>query len=83
MCSAWGSRDVVAWLQSDPPGAPYPKNREALEMKDSHVYAQLNASLSTEATLTIANDLYRRSGGPRGPPGPGGPPGAPGTPGRL
>ena len=33
--------DVVAWIQSDPPGVPYPKNRQALQAFDSHVYAQL------------------------------------------
>ena len=31
--------DVVAWIQSDPPGVPYPKNRQALQAFDSHVYA--------------------------------------------
>ena len=31
---------------------------------DSHVYAQLTAALSTEATLTVADDFYRnRRGG--------------------
>ena len=59
--------DIVAWIQSDPPGVPYPKNRKALQLMDSHVYAQLNASLSTEATMTVADDFYRRGGGPRGP----------------
>ena len=58
--------DIVAWIQSDPPGVPYPKNRKALQLMDSHVYAQLNASLSTEATMTVADDFYRRGGGPRG-----------------
>ena len=36
--------DVVRWLQSDPPGVAYPKNRQALQALDSHVYAQLTAS---------------------------------------
>ena len=63
--------DVVRWIQSDPPGVPYPKNRQALQAFDSHVYAQLTASLSTEATTTVADDFYRnRGGGPGGPPGP-------------
>ena len=72
--------DVVAWINSDPPGVPYPKNRQALQTLDSHVYGQLTASLSTEATRTVADDFYRNRGppGPSGPPGPpGGPPGAP------
>ena len=67
--------DVVAWIQSDPPGVPYPKNRKHLQAMDSHVYAQLTASLSNEATRTVADDFYRNcggggGGGPRGPPGP-------------
>ena len=63
--------DVVAWINSDPPGVPYPKNRQALELLNSHVYGQLTASLSTEATRTVADDFYRnRGGGPPGPPGP-------------
>ena len=62
--------DVVAWLQSDPPGVPYPKNREALHMWDSHVYNQLNGSLNTQETQRVL-DKYRRGGG-RPPPG-GGP----------
>ncbi len=70
--------DVVAWIQSDPPGVPYPKNRKELQAMDSHVYAQLTASLSNEATRTVADDFYRNrgdgggggGGGPRGPPGP-------------
>ena len=41
--------DVVAWLQSDPPGVPYPKNREALFMMESHLYSQLSAALATSA----------------------------------
>ena len=57
--------DIVAWIQSDPPGVPYPKKRKSLQLMDSHVYAQLNASLSTEATMTVADDFYRRGGGPR------------------
>ena len=63
---------VVAWIQSDPHGGPYPKNRQALQTLDSHVYGQLTASLSTEATRTVADDFYRNrgGGGPRGPPGP-------------
>ena len=73
--------DVVAWIKSDPPGVPYPKNRQALQALDSHVYAQLTASLSNEATRTVADDFYRNrgggggGGGPRGPPGPEGPQG--------
>ena len=72
--------DVVAWIQSDPPGVPYPKNRKELQTMDSHVYAQLTAALSTEATLTVADDFFRNrgGGGERGPPGPPGGPGAPG-----
>ena len=69
--------DIVARIQSDPPGVPYPKNRKALQLMDSHVYSQLHASLTNEATLTVAEDFYRRGGGGRGPPGP---PGAPGGP---
>ncbi len=58
--------DVVAWINSDPPGVPYPKNRQALQTLDSHVYGQLTASLSTEATRTVADDFYRnRGGGPQ------------------
>ncbi len=57
--------DVVAWIQSDPPGVPYPKNRKELQTMDSHVYAQLTAALSTEATLTVADDFYRNRGGGR------------------
>ena len=60
--------DVVAWILSDPPGVPYPKNRKELQTLDSHVYGQLTASLSTDATRTVANDFYRSRGG-RGPPG--------------
>ena len=47
---------------------------------DSHVYAQLTAALSTEATLTVADDFYRNrgGGGGRGPPGPPGGRGPPG-----
>ena len=74
--------DVVAWINSDPPGVPYPKNRQALQALDSHVYAQLTASLSSEATRTVVDDFYRNRGdggppgsGPRGPPGPEGPQG--------
>ena len=75
--------DVVAWINSDPPGVPYPKNRQALQALDSHVYGQLTASLSTEATTTVADDFYRnRGGGPGGPPGPRGPRGWPGQNGR-
>ncbi len=59
--------DVVAWIQSDPPGVPYPKNRKELQTLDSHVYAQLTASLSNEATRTVADDFDRNRGG--GPPG--------------
>ena len=58
--------DIVAWIQSDPPGVPYPKNRKALQLLDSHVYAQLTAALSTDATLTVADNLYRRGGGSGG-----------------
>ncbi len=54
--------DVVAWIQSDPPGVPYPKNRKHLQAMDSHVYAQLTASLSNEATRTVADDFYRNRG---------------------
>ena len=68
--------DVVAWIQSDPPGVPYPKKRNALQALDSYVYAQLTASLSSEATRTIVDEFYRDRGGPPpGPPGPRGPPG--------
>ena len=31
--------DVVKWLQSDPPGVPYPKNREATFMMESFLYS--------------------------------------------
>ncbi len=55
--------DVVAWIQSDPPGVPYPKNRRDLQAMDSHVYGQLTSSLSTEATRTVADDFYRNRGG--------------------
>ncbi len=48
--------DVVAWIQSDPPGVPYPKDRKALQTLDSHVYGQLTAAVSTEATRTVADD---------------------------
>ena len=62
--------DIVAWIQSGGgPGVPYPQNRKALNMMDSHVYAQLTAALSTDATLTVADNLYRRGAGPPGPPG--------------
>ena len=69
--------DVVAWILSDPLGVPYPKNRKELQALDSHVYGQLTASLSTEATRTIADEFFRNRGGP-----PGGPPGPDGKPGR-
>ena len=69
-------QDVVAWINSDPPGVPYPKNRKALQALDSHVYGQLTASLSNEATRTVADDFYRNRGGGGGPPGPPGPGGA-------
>ena len=59
--------DVLAWLQSDPPGVPYPKNREALFMMESHLYSQLSAAL---ATTVVANEIYRRGRGGPGPPGP-------------
>ena len=62
--------DMVAWIKSDPPGVPYPKNRTHLQAMDSHVYAQLTAALSTDATRAVADDFYRH----RGPDG-GGPPG--------
>ena len=75
--------DVVAWILSDPPGVPYPKNRKELQALDSHVYGQLTASLSTEATRTVADDFYRnRGGGPPGPPGPRGPSGQDGEDGK-
>ena len=75
--------DVVAWILSDPPGVPYPKNRKELQALDSHVYGQLTASLSTEATRTVADDFYRnRGGGPPGPRGPRGPPGEDGEDGK-
>ena len=75
--------DVVAWILSDPPGVPYPKNRKELQTLDSHVYGQLTASLSTEATRTVADDFYRnRGGGPPGPPGPPGEDGPVGPPGK-
>ena len=74
--------DVVAYILSDPPGVPYPKNRKALHMMDSHVYAQLNAALSTEATLTVADNFYRRGGGGGGGRGPPGGPGRPGDKGQ-
>ena len=63
--------DIVAWIQSDPPGVAYPRNRKELQLMDSHLYAQLTAALSTEATLTVADDFYRGRGGGgcRGPPG--------------
>ena len=51
--------DVVAWLQSDPPGVPYPKNREALFMMESHLCSQLSAVL---ATTSGADEIYRRRG---------------------
>ncbi len=59
--------DVVAWINSDPPGVPYPRNRQAIQALDSHVYGQLTASLSTEATRTVADDFYRGRGGGGGP----------------
>ena len=59
--------DIAAWIRSDPPGVPYPKNRKALQLMDSHVYAQLDTSLTNQAMLTVAEDFYRRGGGPRGP----------------
>ena len=79
--------DVVRWIQSDPPGVPYPKNRKELQAMDSHVYGQLTASMSTEATRTVADDFYRNrggggGGGGGGPPGPQGPPGPPGPKGQ-
>ena len=56
--------DIVAWIQSGGgPGVPYPQNRKALQLLDSHVYAQLTAALSTDATLTVADNLHRRGGG--------------------
>ena len=71
--------DVVAWIQSDPPGVPYPKNRKELQAMDSHVYGQLPASLSTEATRTVADDFYRNRGGGGGGGGGGGRAGPPRT----
>ena len=65
--------DVVAWLQSDPPGGPYPKNRKELQTMDSHVYSQLTAALSTTATLTVADNIFRNRGGGGGGGGGGGP----------
>ena len=70
--------DVVAWILSDPPGVPYPKNRKELQTLDSHVYGQLTASLSTDATRTVADDFFRR----RGPPGDPGDKGDPGDRGK-
>ena len=64
--------DVVAWINSDPPGVPYPKNRQAIQALDSHVYGQLTASLSTEATTTVADEFYRGRGGGGGGGGGGG-----------
>ncbi len=74
--------DIVTWMQSDPPGVQNPKNSKTLQLSDSHVYAQLNAALSTVATLTVADNFYRRGGGGRSPPGPRGPPGPGGPPAR-
>ena len=72
--------DIVAWIQSNPPGVAYPRNRKELQLMDSHLYAQLTAALSTEATLTVADDFYRGrgGGGGRGPPGDKGDKGDPG-----
>ena len=67
--------------RATPRGVPYPKNRKELQAMDSHVYGQLTASLSTEATRTIADDFYRNRGGGGGGGGGGGPQGPPGPPG--
>ena len=58
--------DVVRWIQSDAPGVPYPKNRQALQAMDSHVYAQLTAALSTAATRKVVDDFFGRHDAPPG-----------------
>ena len=79
--------DIVKWIQSDPPGVAYPRNRQALQAMESHVYAQLTAALSTAATKKVVDDFFGRhepglppNGAPQGGPPPMPPPGPPGKP---
>ena len=48
--------------RATPPAVPHPRNRRELQAMDSHVYGQLTAALSTEATRTVADDFYRNRG---------------------
>ena len=46
--------EIVAWLNSDPKGVPYP-NRVAFQTYNSHVYGQLKDSLRS---FTAGQDAY-------------------------
>ena len=46
--------EIVAWLNSDPKGVPYP-NRVAFQTYNSHVYGQLKDSLRS---FTVGQDAY-------------------------
>ena len=53
--------DVVAWIRSGGgQPVPYPKRTE-LQLMDSHVYSQLNATMSAQETQRVVNE-YRRDG---------------------
>ena len=46
--------EIVAWLNSDPKGVPYP-NRVAFQTYNSHLYGQLKDSLRS---VTVGQDAY-------------------------
>ena len=46
--------EIVAWLNSDPKGVPYP-NRVAFQTYNSHLYGQLKDSLRS---FTAGQDAY-------------------------
>ena len=52
--------EIVAWLNSDPKGVPYPK-RVAFQTYNSHVYGQLKDSLRNYTTGQDAWNAYQHS----------------------
>ena len=52
--------EIVAWLNSDPKGVPYP-NRVAFQTYNSHVYGQLKDSLRSFTVGQDACNAYQHS----------------------
>ena len=52
--------EIVAWLNSDPKGVPYP-NRVAFQTYNSHIYGQLKDSLRNYTTGQDAWNAYKHA----------------------